>query len=136
MPTTSATGADRDAGADSCNQSFIRSVHGWARGFLRLLRGLRSPRPTGIGLPAEPKELYYTAEQMGPVELASCAFGQSSKVSYLEMAAAVCAMVGGGRLMRPYVVSTSSARRARSSTISPRLPARCSRKRPPAPCGR
>lgn len=42
---------------------------------------------------------------MGPVELASCAFGQSSKISYLEMAAAVCAVVNGGKLMQPYVVS-------------------------------
>ena len=39
--------------------------------------GLREP--TGIDLPAEPiKSLYYTADRMGPVELASCAFGQSS----------------------------------------------------------
>ena len=42
---------------------------------------------------------------MGPVELASCAFGQSSKISYMEMAAAVCAVVNGGRLMQPYLVS-------------------------------
>ena len=35
----------------------------------------------------------------------SCAFGQSSKISYLEMAAAVCAVVNGGRLMQPYLVS-------------------------------
>ena len=66
--------------------------------------GLREP--TGIDLPAEPKQsLYYTADRMGPVELASCAFGQSSKISYLEMAAAVCAVVNGGKLMQPYVVS-------------------------------
>ena len=57
-------------------------------------------------MPAEPKKsLYYTADRMGPVELASCAFGQSSKISYLEMAAAVCAVVNGGKLMQPYVVS-------------------------------
>ncbi len=42
---------------------------------------------------------------MGPVELASCAFGQSSKISYIEMAAAVCAVVNGGKLMQPYLVS-------------------------------
>ena len=42
---------------------------------------------------------------MGPVELASCAFGQSSKISYLEMASAVCAVVNGGKLMQPYLVS-------------------------------
>ena len=28
-------------------------------------------------------------DRMGPVELASCAFGQSSKISYLEMASAL-----------------------------------------------
>lgn len=41
----------------------------------------------------------------GPVELASCSFGQSSKISYIEMAAAVCAVVNGGRLMQPRVVA-------------------------------
>ena len=43
---------------------------------------------------------------MGPVELASCSFGQSSKVSYLQMITAVCAVVNGGKLMQPYVVQT------------------------------
>ena len=38
------------------------------------------------------------------MELASCSFGQSSKVSYLQMLTAVCAVVNGGRLMQPYVV--------------------------------
>ena len=66
--------------------------------------GLREA--TGIDLPAEPaKSLYYTADRMGPVELASCSFGQSSKVSYIGMAAAVAAIVNGGRLMRPYLVA-------------------------------
>ena len=66
--------------------------------------GLREA--TGIDLPAEPAHsLYYTADRMGPVELASCSFGQSSKVSYIGMAAAVAAIVNGGRLMRPYVVA-------------------------------
>lgn len=45
------------------------------------------------------------AHRTGPVELASCAFGQSSKISYIQMATAVCAVVNGGNLMRPYVVS-------------------------------
>lgn len=45
----------------------------------------------------------------GPVELASCAFGQSSKVSYLQMLTAVCAVVNGGNLMQPYVVQKIQA---------------------------
>lgn len=39
------------------------------------------------------------------MELASCSFGQSSKVSYLQMITAVCAVVNGGNLMQPYVVA-------------------------------
>lgn len=45
----------------------------------------------------------------GPVELASCSFGQSSKVSYLQMLTAVCAVVNGGNLMQPYVVQRITA---------------------------
>lgn len=40
------------------------------------------------------------------MELASCSFGQSSKVSYLQMLTAVCAVVNGGKLMQPYLVQT------------------------------
>ena len=46
---------------------------------------------------------------MGPVELASCSFGQSSKVSYPQMLTAVCAVVNGGELMQPYVVAKITA---------------------------
>lgn len=46
-----------------------------------------------------------TMHRPGPVELASCSFGQSSKVSYLQMITAVSAVVNGGNLMQPYVVS-------------------------------
>ena len=70
--------------------------------------GLREA--TGIDLPGEIKRSeYYTADRMGPVELASCSFGQSSKVSYLQMLTAVCAVVNGGRLMQPYVVQRITA---------------------------
>ena len=33
-------------------------------------------------------------------------FGQSSKVSYLQMITAVCAVVNGGKLMQPHVVQS------------------------------
>ena len=92
---------------NSCNQSFIQiGARLGKEAFCDYFAAFGLREPTGIDLPAEPKKsLYYTADRMGPVELASCAFGQSSKVSYLEMAAAVCAVVNGGKLMRPYVVS-------------------------------
>lgn len=92
---------------NSCNQSFIQiGARLGKQAFCDYFAAFGLREPTGIDLPAEPKKsLYYTADRMGPVELASCAFGQSSKISYLEMAAAVCAVVNGGRLMQSYVVS-------------------------------
>ena len=92
---------------NSCNQSFIQiGARLGKEAFCDYFAAFGLREPTGIDLPAEPKKsLYYTADRMGPVELASCAFGQSSKISYLEMAAAVCAAVNGGKLMQPYLVS-------------------------------
>ena len=92
---------------NSCNQSFIQiGARLGKEAFCDYFAAFGLWEPTGIDLPAEPKKsLYYTADRMGPVELASCAFGQSSKISYLEMAAAVCAVVNGGKRMQPYLVS-------------------------------
>ena len=92
---------------NSCNQSFIQiGARLGKEAFCDYFAAFGLREPTGIDLPAEPKKsLYYTADRMGPVELASCAFGQSSKISYLEMATAVCAVVNGGKLMQPYLVS-------------------------------
>ena len=70
-----------------CNQSFIQiGARLGKEAFCDYFAAFGLRAPTGIDLPAEPKKsLYYTADRMGPVELASCAFGQSSKISYLEM---------------------------------------------------
>ncbi len=96
-----------DALMNSCNQSFIQIGARLGReAFCDYFAAFGLQGATGIDLPAEPKKsLYYTADRMGPVELASCSFGQSSKLSYIGMAAAVAAIVNGGRLMRPYLVS-------------------------------
>ena len=92
---------------NSCNQSFIQiGARLGKEAFCDYFAAFGLCAPTGIDLPAEPKKsLYYTADRMGPVELASCAFGQSSKISYMEMATAVCAVMNGGKLMQPYLVS-------------------------------
>ena len=59
---------------------------------------------TGIDLPAESGSSYYTAEQMGVVELASCSFGQSNAITPIQLLTAICAAVNGGYLVEPYVV--------------------------------
>ena len=103
---------------NSCNQSLIQiGARLGKEAFCAYFEAFGLRGATGIDLPAEPaKSLYYTADRMGPVELASCSFGQSSKVSYIGMAAAVAAIVNGGRLMRPYVVA--EVRTAQGDTVS------------------
>ena len=93
--------------AVSCNPCFIQiGARLGKERFCDYFAAFGLREATGIDLPGEVRRSeYYTADRMGPVELASCAFGQSSKISYLEMAAAVCAVVNGGKLMQPYVVS-------------------------------
>lgn len=83
---------------NSCNQSLIQmGARLGKEAFCDYFAAFGLREATGIDLPAEPaKSLYYTADRMGPVELASCSFGQSSKVSYIGMAAAVAAIVNGG----------------------------------------
>lgn len=93
--------------AVSCNPCFIQvGARLGKQNFCDYFAAFGLRAATGIDLPGEIKRSeYYTADRMGPVELASCAFGQSSKISYMEMAAAVCAVVNGGKLMQPYLVS-------------------------------
>ena len=96
-----------DALMHSCNPSFIQI--GAALGadrFYQYFQAFGLAEATGVDLPAEPKKSeHYTADRMGPVELASCSFGQSSKITPLQMITAVSAVVNGGKLMQPYLVS-------------------------------
>lgn len=97
--------------AVSCNPCFIQiGARLGKENFCNYFEAFGLRTATGVDLPGEIKRSeYYTAEKMGPVELASCAFGQSSKVSYLQMLTAICAVVNGGNLMQPYLVSKITA---------------------------
>lgn len=89
----------------SCNPSFI--AIGQLLGvdkFSHYLEAFGFTEPTGIDLPGESRSLYIARENMGPVELASSAFGQTNKVTPIQMATAFCAVVNGGYLVTPYIV--------------------------------
>ena len=64
---------------------------------------------TGIDLPAEqyPYEgiSYHPVDSMSKIDLASTSFGQAQKVTPIQMATAVCAVVNGGYLVQPHIVS-------------------------------
>ncbi len=89
----------------SCNPSFIAIGErlGIER-FSKYLEAFGFTEPTGIDLPGESRSLYISGDNMGPVELASSAFGQTNKVTPIQMATAFCAVVNGGYLVTPYVV--------------------------------
>lgn len=61
---------------------------------------------TGIDLPGEATPVYHTLENMGKVELASTSFGQSVRLSPIQIITAACAIANGGKLMKPYIVDS------------------------------
>lgn len=100
----------RQALIESCNVTFIKI--GQKLGAERLydyLKAFGLTEPTGVDLYGEPSEnsmknLVYTPDRMGPVELASTSFGQSNKFTALQLITAVSAAINGGNLMEPYIV--------------------------------
>ncbi len=95
---------------ESCNVSFVKMGEGMgASTWYDYVKAFGLTEPTGIDLPGEPglnaiKNLVYSENQLGPVQLASCSFGQSNKYTALQMITAVSAAVNGGNLMQPHLV--------------------------------
>lgn len=61
---------------------------------------------TGIDLPgeADTSGLIYTAENMGPTDLACNSFGQTYNCTMVQMAAALSSIINGGSYYEPHVV--------------------------------
>ena len=91
---------------NSCNPAFVQiGQHLGASTFSKYFKAFGFTEPTGIDLPGEAGSLYVDEEDMGPVELASSAFGQTNKITPIQMITAYAAVVNGGYLVTPYVVS-------------------------------
>jgi len=58
---------------------------------------------TGIDLPGEAVGIMYSAEKMGPVELATMSFGQSLTITPLQLVRAAAATINGGYLVTPHI---------------------------------
>ena len=61
---------------------------------------------TGIDLPgeADAATLIYTAENMGPADLATNSFGQNYNCTMIQMAAAYASLINGGSYYEPHVM--------------------------------
>ena len=90
---------------NSCNPVFIEvGQRLGASNFYTFFKGFGLAEKTGVDLLGEAQSLYYTDKQLGLVELASCSFGQSNKITPLQMITAIAAVINGGNLMQPYIV--------------------------------
>lgn len=79
---------------------------------------------TGIDLPGEARtdSLIYMADNMGPVDLATNAFGQNFNTTMIQLATAYCSLVNGGSLYQPHVVKRITDEAGNTiSEVSPTL---------------
>ena len=91
---------------NSCNPAFIQIGQLLGKDkFFDYFKAYGFTEPTGIDLPGEANSIYVNTSEKGPVELASCSFGQTNKVTPIQMITAYAAVVNGGYLVTPYVVS-------------------------------
>lgn len=90
---------------NSCNPFFIslgQSI-GTAT-FSKYFRAFGLTEKTGIDLVGEAGSQYHSEKNMGPTELSSSAFGQTFKVTPIQLLTAISAAVNGGYLVQPHVV--------------------------------
>ncbi len=95
----------RDALMNSCNPVFIGlgqklGVHT----YYKYLNGYGLLTKTGIDLPGEATSIFLKEDKVGPVELATIAFGQRFEITPIQLATAVSTIANGGVKVTPRVV--------------------------------
>ncbi|WP_379131532.1 stage V sporulation protein D [Paenibacillus sp. sgz500958] len=89
---------------NSCNPGFV--VLGQRLGkdsLFKYIRDFGFGTKTGIDLNGEANGILFKPSQVGPVELATTAFGQGVSVTPIQQIAAVSAAINGGKLYTPHV---------------------------------
>ncbi|SDM90458.1 stage V sporulation protein D (sporulation-specific penicillin-binding protein) [Paenibacillus sp. yr247] len=92
---------------NSCNPGFV--VMGQRLGKEKLFDYISKfgfGKKTGIDLAGEENGIMFKPSQVGPVELATTAFGQGVSVTPIQQITAVSAAINGGRLFKPYVAKS------------------------------
>ncbi len=91
---------------NSCNPGFVSL--GQKLGTETLMKYITNfgfGEKTGIDLNGESNGILFKVNRMGPVELATTSFGQGISVTPIQQVTAVSAVVNGGNLLKPYIVS-------------------------------
>ena len=92
---------------NSCNPGFV--VMGQKLGKERLFKYIRNfgfGEKTGIDLNGEATGILFSLDKVGPVELATTAFGQGVSVTPIQQITAVSAAINGGKLYKPHIVKS------------------------------
>lgn len=92
---------------NSCNPGFVNLGQRLGKETLfKYITELGFGKKTGIDLNGEATGILFNLDKVGPVELATTAFGQGISVTALQQVTAVSAIVNGGTLYTPYIVSS------------------------------
>lgn len=89
---------------NSCNPGFV--TMGEKLGKEKLFSYIKNfgfGKKTGIDLQGEGTGILFKLDRVGPVELATTAFGQGVSVTPIQQVTAVAAAVNGGHLYKPYI---------------------------------
>lgn len=90
---------------NSCNPGFVELGNRLGKETLfSYIRDFGYGKKTGIDLNGEATGILFDLSKVGPVELATTAFGQGVSVTAIQQVAAVSAAINGGTLYKPYIV--------------------------------
>ena len=95
----------QQAMSNSCNPAFIQIGQLiCANTFSKYFKAFGLTKKTGIDLPGEASSYYHSEENMGPTELASSSFGQTFKITPIQMIGLAATAVNGGYSVKPHLV--------------------------------
>ncbi len=111
--------------AKSCNVSMMRIAQMMGNeDFCKFQQVFNFGLKTNIDLAGEARtaSLIYTADKMGPTDLATNSFGQNFNVTMIEMITGFCSLINGGYYYEPHVVNKiTNASGATVQNIDPRV---------------
>lgn len=115
----------KEAVAKSCNVSMMKIVQtvGYEE-FCNFQHTFNFGLRTNIDLAGEARtaSLIYTADSMGPTDLATNSFGQNFNVTMIQMITGFCSLINGGYYYEPHMVNKiTNANGATVSNIEPRM---------------
>lgn len=88
---------------NSCNPVFIEvGLRLGVDNYYKYFRQFGLMEKTGIDLPGEAGTIMHKKENMGEVELATVAFGQSFQITPIQLASTVSALINGGNRVAPH----------------------------------